>query len=81
MKKFVRTFFSAAVLGCGAVFTWNYLLDEKAKQSVKTAAGKSAALADHFISSYMGTEAHTSTAEQREQNKQWVTEQWKEAGY
>lgn len=81
MGRFVRSFCSAAIVGVAAAFTWNKLLDDRAKASLKRCASSSASLTNHFVATYMDSDAQASTPGAAEQNRKWVAEQWERMGY
>lgn len=71
---------SAAVIAGAIGFTWSGLLNERARTSVKQAAGAAAGLLNHLINLYMSGGVEESEIDD-EQNRAWVRQQWKDAGY
>jgi hypothetical protein len=72
---------SVALVGGAAAVTWNVLLDERAKESVKVAATNVATLSNYFLNSYMEPNSQVSDEQAAAYNRAWVEEQWKQAGY
>lgn len=71
---------SAAVLAGTISLTWSGLLNERARTSVKQAARGTGGLLNHFINLYMTGGVEESEIDD-EQNRTWVRQQWKDAGY
>lgn len=71
---------SAAVLAGTISLTWSGLLNERARTSVKKAAGAMGGLLNHLINLYMTGGVEESEIDD-EQNRAWVRQQWKDAGY
>ena len=71
---------SAALLAGAISITWRGLLNERARSSVKQAAGETGGLLNHFINLYMTGGIEESEFDD-EQNRTWVRQQWKDAGY
>ncbi len=71
---------SAALLAGAISITWRGLLNERARSSVKQAAGETGGLLNHFINLYMTGGIEESEIDD-EQNRTWVRQQWKDAGY
>lgn len=82
MGRVTRTFVSAAIIGGAAAFTWVNLLDERAKTSLKRAGASATQLANHFLDEYVGGQVvDGGTADATQRNKEWVEEQWRQAGF
>ncbi len=71
---------SVAVIAGAIGFTWSGLLSERARTSVKQAAGAAGGLLNHLINLYMSGGIEESEIDD-EQNRAWVRQQWKDAGY
>ena len=56
------------------------MLNERARTSVKQAARETGGLLNHFINLYMTGGVEESEIDD-EQNRAWVRQQWKDAGY
>ena len=78
-----RYFLSAALVSLFGSLTWNVLLNEQARTSVKQAGSQLSRLGMRILDVYM--EPHgTSLEEERsaaESNRDWVEWQWKKVGY
>lgn len=80
MGRVRRTTLSAAFLAGAISITWRGLLNERARTSVKQAAGAAGGLLNHLINLYMSGGIEDSEIDD-EQNRAWVRQQWKDAGY
>ena len=72
---------SVILVGGVAAVTWNVLLDERAKESLKVAAANVTNLSNYFLNSYMEPNSQVSDEQAAAYNRAWVEEQWKQAGY
>lgn len=80
MGRVRRATLSAAFLAGAISITWRGLLNERARTSVKQAARETGGLLNHFINLYMTGGVEESEIDD-EQNRTWVRQQWKDAGY
>lgn len=82
MKRVMRSFVSATLLGGAAAFTWVNLLDDRAKASLKRAGSHTAQLINHFLDEYAGGQVNNaSSGDATQRNKEWIEEQWRQAGF
>lgn len=80
MGRIRRVALSAAFLAGAISFIWSGLLNERARTSVKQAAGATGGLLNRLITLYMTSGVEESEIDD-EQNRAWVRQQWKDAGY
>lgn len=73
---------NSIVLVCAVTGTvWNLLLDDQAKTKLVQAGEQVKVLANFMVNSYMDPNGQAQDDFATENNRSWVEQQWKEAGY
>ena len=78
-----RNLVGLGVLAGGVAVAWNVLRDARARNSVRSAASSVSQLANHFASLYVGAAPEDGVDDEfaAERNREWVKQQWRDAGY
>lgn len=81
MGRLAKSLNSLMLLGGVTAVAWNLLLDERAKQSIRGAAGQVMNLGSHLLNTYMEPNQMANDKAAAAYNRAWVEQQWREVGY
>ena len=81
MGRLAKSLNSLMLLGGVSAVVWNLLLDERAKQSVRGAVDQVMNLGSHLLNTYMEPNQMANDEAAAAYNRDWVEQQWREAGY